>query len=73
MAKLNLETCMDIFDWFDDNSFEYFYFLLKLSIRQLFQRYSLLSQSVSCLIRSANSFSRANMLPSLVLLKSMFR
>ena len=23
MAKLDLETCMDIFDWFDDNSFEY--------------------------------------------------
>lgn len=23
MAKLDLYTCMDIFDWFDDNTFEY--------------------------------------------------
>ena len=23
MARLSLETCMDIFDWFDDNTFEY--------------------------------------------------
>lgn len=23
MAKLDLDTCMDIFDWFDDNTFEY--------------------------------------------------
>ena len=23
MAKLDLDTCMDIFDWFDDNTYEY--------------------------------------------------
>ena len=23
MARLSLETCMDIFDWFDDSTFEY--------------------------------------------------
>ena len=23
MARLSLETCMDIFDWFDNNTFEY--------------------------------------------------
>ena len=23
MARLSLETCMDIFEWFDDNTFEY--------------------------------------------------
>ena len=23
MARVNLDTCMDIFDWFDDNTFEY--------------------------------------------------
>lgn len=28
MAKLDLETCMDIFDWFDDNAFEYIHHVL---------------------------------------------
>ena len=23
MARMSLDTCMDIFDWFDDNTFEY--------------------------------------------------
>ena len=23
MAKLDLDTCMDIFDWFDDNTYAY--------------------------------------------------
>ena len=32
MAKLNLETCMDIFDWFDDNSFEYINHILLFKV-----------------------------------------
>jgi hypothetical protein len=32
MARLSLETCMDIFDWFDDNTFEYINHILLCKI-----------------------------------------
>jgi hypothetical protein len=32
MARLSLETCMDIFDWFDDNTFEYINHILLCSV-----------------------------------------
>ena len=30
MAKLDLYTCMDIFDWFDDSTFEYINHILSI-------------------------------------------
>ena len=32
MANLSLETCMDIFDWFDDSTFEYINHILLCKI-----------------------------------------
>ena len=33
MATLSLETCMDIFDWFDDSSFEYINHILTCKVK----------------------------------------
>ena len=32
MANLSLETCMDIFDWFDDSTFEYINHILTCKV-----------------------------------------
>ena len=32
MARMSLDTCMDIFDWFDDNTFEYINHILLFKV-----------------------------------------